>query len=206
MALPTQYLTSSKNVKGILQAMQAAQAPKKFTTTFLQGLGFKNVSDRLIIGMLKALGLLNPNGEPTQRYFDFLDQSQGARVLAEGIREAYADLFQVNNKANDLTQKEIKNKLKTLTQGQSSDAVLEKMALTFKTLSGLADFTAEVATQPKLPDATAKEQKAEPVSLPRRDVTGALGGLVYNIQIHLPESRDPAVYDALFRSLREHLL
>jgi hypothetical protein len=32
-----------------------------------------------------------------------------------------------------------------------------------------------------------------------------IDGLVYNIQIVLPESRDQAVYDALFRSLREHL-
>ena len=33
-----------------------------------------------------------------------------------------------------------------------------------------------------------------------------LGGLVYNIQIVLPETRDVAVYDALFRSFKEHLL
>ena len=33
-----------------------------------------------------------------------------------------------------------------------------------------------------------------------------LGGLVYNIQIVLPEIRDVAVYDALFRSFKEHLL
>jgi hypothetical protein len=29
---------------------------------------------------------------------------------------------------------------------------------------------------------------------------------VYNIQIQLPESRDQGVYDALFRSLKTHLL
>jgi hypothetical protein len=29
--------------------------------------------------------------------------------------------------------------------------------------------------------------------------------LHYNIQIHLPESRDPAVYEALFKSLKKHL-
>jgi len=29
--------------------------------------------------------------------------------------------------------------------------------------------------------------------------------LHYNIQIHLPESRDQAVYDALFKSLKKHL-
>ena len=30
-------------------------------------------------------------------------------------------------------------------------------------------------------------------------------GLIYNIQIQLPESRDPKVYDALFQSLKKHL-
>lgn len=30
--------------------------------------------------------------------------------------------------------------------------------------------------------------------------------LHYNIQIHLPETRDAAVYDAIFKSLKEHLM
>ena len=34
----------------------------------------------------------------------------------------------------------------------------------------------------------------------------SLGGLHYNIQIILPATRDVAVYDALFRSLKEHIL
>jgi hypothetical protein len=33
-----------------------------------------------------------------------------------------------------------------------------------------------------------------------------LGGFVYNVELHLPESRDPAVYEALFRALKTHLL
>ena len=34
----------------------------------------------------------------------------------------------------------------------------------------------------------------------------AFGGLIYNIQIHLPESREQAVYDAIFRSLKTHMM
>ena len=41
MSLPTSYLTSFTNLKEILEAIQSAQAPKKFTVTFLQGLGYK---------------------------------------------------------------------------------------------------------------------------------------------------------------------
>jgi uncharacterized protein DUF5343 len=209
MSLPTAYLTSVKNLPDILAAMQSAQAPKKFTQAFLLGLDFKNVSDRLIIGVLKAIGFLNDSGEPTPRYFAFLDQTQGARVLAEGIQEAYADLFQVNKKAYELSNVEIRNKLKTLTQGQFSDTVLDKMAATFKALSAQADFGGLSKAQ-----STEAVPKAEIESDIRIDSRGPddalgpvrLGGLVYNIQLHLPESRDPAVYDILFRSLKEHLL
>jgi hypothetical protein len=210
MSLPTQYLTSVKNLPDILAAMQSAQAPKKFTQTFLLGLGFKNVADRLVIGVLKAIGFLNDSGEPTPRYFGFLDQTVGARILAEGIQEAYADLFQVNKKAYELSNVEIRNKLKTLTQGQFSDTVLDKMAATFKALSAQADFTGLSTIQ----SADAIPVKEEIETEIRNERLGGersagqvrLGGLVYNIQLHLPESRDPAVYDILFRSLKEHLL
>ena len=206
MALPTSYLTSVKNLKDILEAMQAAQAPKKFTVAFLQGLGFHGTADRLVLAVLKALGFLGPSGEPTPRYFAFLDQSQSARVLAEGIEEAYADLFQVNKKAYELSATEIKNKLKTLTQGQFSESVLDKMAGTFKALSAQADFSGPSKAKALDEKANDTVPIAEPKPLPEtRSGTLRLGGLVYNIQIHLPESRDPAVYDALFRSLKEHL-
>ncbi len=49
MSLPTAYLTSTKNLKAILEAIQNAQAPKKFTYSFLESLEFKSSSDRLIL-------------------------------------------------------------------------------------------------------------------------------------------------------------
>jgi hypothetical protein len=64
---------------------------------------FSSAADRLYINVLKALGFLNEKGEPTQRYYEFLDETQSGRVLAEGIREAYADLFQINANAQDMS-------------------------------------------------------------------------------------------------------
>jgi hypothetical protein len=89
MALPTSYLTTQRNLEGILTAIQTAKAPAKFTQTFLAGLGYKSSSDRLVIKMLKTLGFLSEDGVPSQRYFDYLDQSQSRRVMAEGVMEAY---------------------------------------------------------------------------------------------------------------------
>jgi hypothetical protein len=212
MAVPTAYLTSTKNVSDILTAIQQAQAPKQFSTTFLQNLGFKGTADRLFIGMLKALGFLNAGGNPEPRYFEYLDQTQSGRVLAEALREAYADLFELNVNAHKWTRDEVKNKLKTLAQGQFSDDVLGKMASTFTALAAEADFA---AVEPAIVPQREEDEQQPPlggdgrVLLPaeRTNLGGirGLGGLVYNIQIQLPESRDPAVYDALFRSLKTHL-
>jgi hypothetical protein len=214
MALPTAYLTSTKNADAILEAIKKAQAPPRFTQKFLEGLGFSSVADRLYINVLKALGFLNDKGEPTQRYYDFLDETQSGRILAEGIKEAYADLFQINTNAQDMSPADLRNKMKTLSQGQLSDAVLTKMAMTFKALVKNADFgplsKSLVVTTDSVEAGARIGSEMGSVALE----TGArednrrvqLGGLVYSIQIHLPESRDPAVYDALFRSLKEHLL
>jgi hypothetical protein len=219
MALPKAYLTSVKNVDKFLTAIQQGQAPKQFTTRFLEGLGFKSSSDRLFIGVLKALGFLDDGGAPRQRYFEYLDQGQSQRVLAEAMRDAYADLYQLNNKAHDLTRADVKGKLKTLTQGQYTDAVLDKMVSTFFALAKNADFEAPPPAQRTAGDeGDVDEQAPEEEAQIEGDGAGPavqrrpgrpaldLGGLVYNIQIQLPESRDPAVYDAVFSSLRQHLL
>lgn len=207
MALPASYLTSTKNLPAIFTAMQGAQAPEKFTQSFLESLEFKSTSDRLIIGLLKVLGFLDDTGKPKDRYFRFLDQTQSAKVIAEAIRDAYQDLFKVNVKANEMTKSDVINKLKTLGQGQISDSVLDKMAMTFTALVKLGDFQSTGVTSPTPAqlDTQTDEGQGNSKFQPEHP-TLKLGGLVYNIQIVLPESRDPAVYDALFQSLRRHLL
>lgn len=218
MSLPTAYLTSAKNTPAIFQAIQAAQAPPRFTMKFLEGLGFSNSNDRATINVLKALGLLDDSGVPTKRYHEYLDQSQSATVLANAVREAYADLFRVNRAAHTMNQADIKNKMKTLSEGQFTDRVLTQMAMTFITLVKLGDFsaspTAGTPAAPSHPPAVVDDETPPPAVVqqtpngtqpPAPLAAVARFGLLYNINIHLPESRDQAVYDALFKALKEHL-
>jgi hypothetical protein len=124
---------------------------------------------------------------------------------------AYADLFKLNNKADEKDTAWVKNKLKTLTQGSKGDAVLNKMAATFTALSKEADFTAPaiaekedaVATKPTEEDSPSKTEDAESERSARhREPIG----LSYNINIELPAVRDQLVYDAIFKALRDNLL
>lgn len=153
MALADAYLSQVKNLSQILQAIRQAQPPERFTHKFLEGLDFKSTNDRGIIGVLKALGFIDESGTPKQPYFDYLDDERHKGVLAEGIRRAYADLFKLNNKANEKDAAWVKNKLKMLTQGTKSDAVLAKMTATFIAICKEADFS--------IPAVAPKEVKTE---------------------------------------------
>lgn len=212
MSLTNSYLVSTKNFDAIMNSILAARAPERFTNKFLEDLGFKSSNDRLIMGVLKGLGFLNETGEPTQRYYDFLDQTQSKQILAKGIQEAYEDLFNLRRDAQNMSQEEVKNKLKTLTQGQKGEKVVELMAKTFKTLCDYADWSEpEGDTKKKEPEIVCEdvsEVNSAPSSnvvLPTETNKNTLG-LCYNIQIHLPETTNMAVYDAIFQSIKKHLM
>ena len=215
MALTTSYLTSVKNFEGIMNSILGARAPERFTNKFLEDLGYKSSNDRLILGVLKSLGLLNDTGEPTQRYYDFLDQTQSKKVIATGIQEAYEDLFNLKRDAQNMSQEEVKNKLKTLTQGSKGDKVIDSMARTFKTLCDYADWS-EIPINSQVNSTSASKNndisekpdyvvQNSPKSVKSKPISNQLG-LHYNIQIHLPETTNMAVYDAIFQSIKKHLM
>lgn len=207
MALMTAYLQTTKNLQNIINSLISAKAPERFTNKFLEDLGFKSTNDRLYIGVFKGLGLLDENGVPTQRYHQFLDQSETGKVLAVGIQEAYEDLFALRKDAQTLSNDEVKGKLKTLTQGQKSDNILLLMTNTFKALCDVADWSGnDNVSQTFAVDVT--QDKTQEDNITKVDLfnQGRKMNLHYNIQIHLPETTNMAVYDAIFQSLKKHLL
>lgn len=207
MALMTAYLMTTKNAEAFFNAIQTAKAPERFTTKFLKDLDFTSSNDRLFIGILKGLGFIDDGGIPTERYYAYLDHSESGRILAEAVQDAYDELFALNKNAQDMSVDDVKGKFKSLTQGQKSENVITLMANTFKTLCEMADWKAPTGKK-KPPVVESKPQGEEP----KDPFTGNAGKLPrelelhYNIQLILPESRDAAVYDALFASLRRHLL
>ncbi|HEX9744083.1 MAG TPA: DUF5343 domain-containing protein [bacterium] len=213
MSLPDSYSQKPAAIPAYFDAILDAQPPDRFTIKFLENLGFTSTNDRLFIGILKDLDFLSADGVPTQRYYDFMDRSQAKTALAQAIKDAYTDLFNVNKKANDLPTTDIKNKLRTLFAGKKTNNVIDRIAKTFTALCEYADFS-EVKPQTGKEEGEpskkpAKDKETEPLSKERvlepQNSSITLESLQYHINIVLPESRDQAVYDAIFRSLREHL-
>jgi hypothetical protein len=144
---------------------------------------------------------------------EFLSGSRSKVVVAEGIRDAFSDLFAINKQAQTLTPADAKNKLRTLFAGRKTDLVIGHIAKTFKGLCDYADFSAIPSLQAQAGGPTTVDTaKADSVPQNNRSeetstTSGRIkvGALQYHINIVLPDTRDQAVYDAIFRSLRDHL-
>lgn len=210
MSLPDSYTQKPGSVPEYFKAIRKAEPPERFSHSFLQNLGFKSTNDRSLIAILKELGFLDENGVPTERYYKYLDPSEAGKELAAGIKEAYSDLFAINKEAQKLSQEEVKNKLRTLYTGDKSDVVVGRIASTFSALCEIADFKELAKSEKPEPKKEPKKEKAKIESPSESQNNGASGkvdfsSMQYHINIVLPESKDQAVYDAIFKSLKTHL-
>ena len=210
MALTNVYVQTYGQIGDFFGKIQQGQAPDLFTNEHLKDIGFTSSNHRAFIRLLKALGFLSPEGSPTSRYHEYRSKAQARRVFGEAVREAYADLFVIKEHPTDADRELIEGKFKSA--HNVSDRLAKLMANTFYPLLALADLDAtERGKRPKHPIPKPKKEEKPPASVndppdtPPPTVEG-VPSLHYNIQIHLPATKDVEVFSAIFKSLKEHLL
>lgn len=196
------YMISNNKIKPIIDAIHNAAKPPKFSHEFLKQLGFSSSNDRAVIPLFKRLGFINENGSPTIYYDDLKDTTKRDYVMGDRIRSLYSDLFAINTKIYNATEEEIKGAMSRVT-GKDA-ATVSRYYTTFKTICGLAKFSGvSPVSEPSVPEAAEKEQKSSVSDADTKPLIKP--GFHYNIQIHLPATTDIAVYNAIFKSLRENL-
>nr|WP_256374544.1 DUF5343 domain-containing protein [Lysobacter sp. cf310] len=199
-------MTSVKNLPAIMQKIIDGTAPDKFTVAHLKSIGFKSSNDQGVLPVLKDLGFLTADGSPTKRYLDYRDKSRSKQVLGQALREAYEDLFHINENLSDSDRQAIIGRFKSA--HNVSDVVAERQASTFLNLLKLADISSSVGHSKHKTASAANEPIQEAPKSERAASAHPLhfNGLRYNIEIHLPATKDVEVYNAIFKSLKEHLL
>lgn len=197
------YMPSIKNLHAILDAIQKAAVPEAFTVDFLKDLGYTSSNDRPVAKLLKFLGMLDSANRPQTSYREFLDHTKAKAVLANRMRAAYDDLFTADKNAHTKSASALKGWFRTKTG--VGDKVAEKMATTFRSLAQYADFSATPHAEPKVEvDKQPPVSPAKPPLSKLSDIEGSIG-LVYRIEIHLPDTQNIDTYRAIFRALREEL-
>jgi hypothetical protein len=205
MALPTTYTQEFKRLDEFFSKIRDAQAPDKFTNQLLVDWGYKSNNHRPFIPILKALGFLTADGTPTQRYKEYRNHSASKSIMGDAIKEAYSDIFLIKEKPTASDKSLIEGKFKSY--HNASDTVAGLMTKTFFALLDLADLNTPVASPFKKPKDKLEEEHHEKSEIIAASVKQHSNfGLHYNIQIHLPATKDVEVYNAIFKSLKDHLI
>lgn len=195
------YMMSNNKIASIIDKIQQAARPQKFTQEFLRSLGFQSTNDRAFIPLFKKLGFLADDGTPTALYDQLKDTTSTKSVLAAQIKELYSELYAINTEIHKATDAEIKGAISRIT-GKNADGV-GRIYNTFKSLCGIADFNRTIPTATPVKEEEGLDAPAPSDSFP---VDLRPSEFHYNIQIHLPATNDISVYNAIFKSLKENLL
>ena len=193
----------------ILNKITEASVPESFNSDFLgTKLGFPGGNQRTFISWAKKCGLLNPDGTPTQVYKNFRNPDFRGSAMAKALKTGYEVLYTRNEYAHELSDKDLKKLISEITGKPHDNSTVKAIFGSYKNALEFADFDASTPTEPVKKIIEPRQnttEKANPAIL--NNETSKLNlGLNYTINLVLPKTDDPAIYDAIFKSLKENLL
>jgi hypothetical protein len=189
----------------ILDKIKEAKTPERFTQDFLATkMGFKGGNYRQFIPLAKKLSLLNSDGTPTDLYKSFRNPTSSKAALAQAAKNGFREVFDRNEYAGSLSKDDFKGLVVEVTGLEPKDRVVQLICQTFEALKAQADFdkplvAAEEAQEREIPEISRN-------NIPPPTNESVDFRLSYIINLVLPKTDDPAVFNAIFRSLRENLL
>jgi hypothetical protein len=200
------YTSSAGVFSRVLEKLPVSEKPSVFTTDFLATvLGASGGSARPIIPIMKATGLLNQSGSPTDLYAQFQTEGGRASAALQALKNGFAEVFKRNQFAHRADEKTLTDIIVAVTGLPRTDKIVKSMLNTFQVFQKYASSARDEGPQGSTTDLRrADVTELEPEEA-RRSTTGSLG-LTYNINVVLPETTNVEVYNAIFRSLRGNLL
>jgi hypothetical protein len=172
-------------------------------------LGFEGANDKAFVSYAKSLGLIDIAGIPTTLYKQFRNPSLSAGSLARGLMNAYKPLYERNERFYELGKEKLHELVCSETGLDHDNITAKRITNTFLEVKKLANF-AEIDGSVQADDADDDQQEEQGTS-PSGNVTNlndSVGrlGLSYNINLILPNTDDPKVFNAIFKSLKDNLL
>jgi Family of unknown function (DUF5343) len=211
MVVKLPYMALPSAIPKILTKIEEAKRPERFTQDYLETmLGFSGGNHRAFLPMLKRMGFLDQDGTPTKLYDQYRNTDTQAVALAEGVRNAYSEIFDRNKFAFNLPKDKLASLVTEMTGLAKDNAVGKLIVTTFWTLKEGADFENKVEDgaphqEPVVIDQEVRDQPRDTgrAAQPTGNVELKVG---YTINLNLPETTNPDVFNAIFKSLKEHLL
>lgn len=200
------YLVSPGSAKTALEKIRQAATPERVTQDFVMTkLGIKGGTGAALIPFFKKIGLVNADGTPTELYKQFRNPASGGIAVASAIKTGYKKLAQVNEYFYELNDNDLKSLVVQVTGAEAKSPVPKLVCSTLKTLKTFAKFdaTSDPGDAQEGAPIVAASNNTSTSSRTRNEIGMNLS---YTINLNLPATSDQAVFNAIFRSLKEHLL
>lgn len=229
--MPTFPYTSGQGALTQIFAQLRKGVPPKIDASYLRRFNIAPANESYILSILRFLGIIDEEGTRSDGASDYLFGNDDAfKTGLEGaVRSAYSQLFEEMNDAFQADRDTLTHWFRGA--DKTSALVGQRQATTFLTLAALSGHgelaaartngqktsssTGNLAKKPKASvakSATKKESVSPESATPSRHVaedTNFFGrdvGLSVRVEINLPANGDAATYDAIFASIKKHLM
>lgn len=200
------YTTVPGKIKPLLEKIRGVGIPPKATAQWLKSIGFTSSNDTTLLGILKAVGLVDASGIPTSTWSAY----RGAKhrdVLGQAIRTGYAELFAVYPDAWQIANSDLEHVFATSTN--AGKQVIAKTVATFKAVCECADFGS--ASDPPVQSMHTTAPLHAPISehgTHGKDVPAqgkSTPSIHIDLQIHVSPESSAEQIEQIFKSMAKHL-
>ena len=219
------YVTATGNIERALLAIKNAATPPTVSQDFVKTiLGIPGGSGSQMTSFLRKIGFVGQDGKPTSIYTRFrsTDPETSGAAAAEALKYGYAPLYARNEYMHSLSDEKLKGLIIEET-GAGGDSTVASMVLNcIKSIKKQATFAPKGSAVVELDPGKDKPPKVDSENggggsangrgdgngndqIPRRPEGVGLN-LAYTINLNLPATSDIAVFNAIFKSLKENLL
>lgn len=217
------YVTAPGNVERALLGIKQAATPPTVSQDFVKTiLGIKGGSGNQMTAYLRKIGFAGPDGSPSSIYTRFrsTDHDVSGVAMAEALKIGYASLYTRNEYMHSLTDEKLRGLIIEETGAGDDSGTVTMILSCIKALKKYASYTPKsVITQVVEAESTHQSNSTGSTSSAGRQAssdgagtnvqrgTEGLGlNLAYTINLNLPATSDIAVFNAIFKSLKENLL
>lgn len=216
MAENLPYSTSVGTLENLLEKIKTASVPERVTQDFVSTkLAMKGGTAMSCIPFLKKMGFVASDGTPTDLYREFRNPKKSRLAVGKAFRKLYERLYEMNEYLHDAVDQDILGLIVECTGGEKDSGVTKYTLTTLNMLRKIADFDSpeqnevedtQVVRASVVQVQTGTAQQQPSVSASRPSSNEKKISLSYTINLNLPASKDIEVFNAIFKSLKEHIL
>ena len=209
MAENLPYSTSVGTLEKMLEKIKTASVPERFTQDFVgTKLLMKGGTAYSCIPFLKKMGFVSTDGSPTEIYREFRNSSKSKHAMAKAFRKLYQRLYEMNEYVHDASEKVILGLIIECTGVEKDNATAKYTLSTLMMIRKLADFESEADDEVEVTSIpfNNNQNTLHEISTLQSSASNKGINLSYTINLNLPATKDIEVFNAIFKSLKEHLI